>query len=292
MRSFSLLLIATTSALQLAHRTPPARAAMRAPLPVAISVEAPKQLERREMDERIFGFNKALIDTVYEAICFFYPVTGSDRDFARFFVLETVARVPYFAYLSVMHLRETFGDRDTKNFERMRTHYAEADNELHHLLIMESLGGNSSLVDRTLAQAMAFGYYWYVTIVYFVSEPAAYHLSELIEDHAFYTYDNYLKGNAETLKSKPVPAIATKYYEKDDPFMFNTFCTVTEPDEDASSLGSRPKLESLYDVFVNVRNDEREHWKTLCNLVQFDDQFGTGGKVASTKAAPAELGAA
>eukprot|EP00964_Phaeocystis_antarctica_P160490 scaffold132113_cov33-Phaeocystis_antarctica.AAC.1 len=33
----------------------------------------------------------------------------------------------------------------------------------------------------------------YVTVVYFVSEPAAYHLSELIEDHAFYTYDNYLK---------------------------------------------------------------------------------------------------
>ena len=52
---------------------------------------------RREMNEGIFGFNKALIDTVYEAICFAYPVTGSDRDFARFFVLETVARVPYFA---------------------------------------------------------------------------------------------------------------------------------------------------------------------------------------------------
>ena len=66
-------------------------------------------------------------------------------------------------------------------------HYAEADNELHHLLIMESLGGNSSVVDRTLAQTMAFGYYWYVTAVYSVSEPAAYHLSELIEDHAYNT---------------------------------------------------------------------------------------------------------
>lgn len=42
----------------------------------------------------------------------------------------------------------------------MRTHYAEADNELHHLLIMESLGGNSSAVDRSLAQTMAFFYYW------------------------------------------------------------------------------------------------------------------------------------
>ena len=92
---------------------------------VAISTDSPKELTRREMDERIFGFNKVLIDTVYEVICFLYPVTGSDRDFARFYVLETVARVPYFAYLSVMHLRETFGDRDPLNLERMRTHYAE-----------------------------------------------------------------------------------------------------------------------------------------------------------------------
>ena len=296
-----LCLLSGTAALQLGQRAPVRRAVasaavatpwLRHPPAVAISVDSPKELTRREMDERIFGFNKVLIDTVYEAICFVYPVTGSDRDFARFFVLETVARVPYFAYLSVMHLRETFGDRDTQNLERMRTHYAEADNELHHLLIMESLGGNSSFVDRTLAQAMAFGYYWYVTIVYFVSEPAAYHLSELIEDHAFYTYDNYLKGNEEKLKSKPVPDIARKYYERDDPFMFNTFCTVTEPDEVASLVGARPKLETLYDVFVNVRNDEREHWKTLCNLVQFDDAQGAGGKVFSTKAAPRELDAA
>jgi ubiquinol oxidase len=68
---------------------------------------------------------------------------------------------PYFAYLSVMHLRETFGNREQG--EKMRTHYAEADNELHHLLIMESLGGNENSVDRFLAQIMAFGYYWYVT---------------------------------------------------------------------------------------------------------------------------------
>lgn len=57
------------------------------------------------MDEGIYGFNKFVIDTVYDIICLIYPVTGGKRDFARFYVLETVARVPYFAYLSVMHLR-------------------------------------------------------------------------------------------------------------------------------------------------------------------------------------------
>ena len=59
----------------------------------------------RTIDETIYNFNKVVIDTVYDIICFLYPVRGTERDFARFYVLETVARVPYFAYLSVMHLR-------------------------------------------------------------------------------------------------------------------------------------------------------------------------------------------
>ena len=75
---------------------------------VASEVEAAPAVELPKpamMDEGIFKFNKILIDTVYDIICFFYPVKGTERDFARFYVLETVARVPYFAYLSVMHLR-------------------------------------------------------------------------------------------------------------------------------------------------------------------------------------------
>lgn len=221
---------------------------------------------------------------------------GNDRDFARFFVLETVARVPYFAYLSVLHLRETFGQRTTDGTkdgeemsDRMRTHYAEADNELHHLLIMESLGGNSNVIDRVLAQTMAFGYYWYVIVVYFFSESAAYHLSELIEDHAFNTYDGFLKNHGDRLKKMPVPEVANRYYELDNPFLFDLFCTVKEMGTDGTFSARRPKLESLYDVFVNVRDDEREHWKTLCNLVQYDNMQGCdASEVKSTEPMPVE----
>lgn len=244
----------------------------------------------QKMDEGIFNFNKIVIDTVYDIICFLYPVKGTKRDFARFYVLETVARVPYFAYLSVMHLRETFGERTFAQSERMRTHYAEADNELHHLLIMESLGGNSSIVDRTLAQSMAFGYYWYVIVIYAWNKPAAYHLSELIEDHAFNTYDGYLRDHEAALKAQAVPPIATKYYVEDNPFLFDLFCTVKDVDDSTGKEldhRPRPELNSLYDVFVNVRNDEREHWKTLCNLVQYDDMQGVENKdVKSTEPAP------
>jgi len=146
-------------------------------------------IEAIRMDESIYTVNKVLIDTVYNIICLLYPVRGTNRDFARFYVLETVARVPYFAYLSVLHLRETFGERFPGMSERMRTHYAEADNELHHLLIMEELGGNDAIIDRIVAQTAAFFYYWYVVVIFTWNEPAAYHLSELIEDHAYNTYN-------------------------------------------------------------------------------------------------------
>ena len=53
-------------------------------------------------------------------------------------MLETVARVPYFAYLSVLHLRESLGERSAAMTAQMNQHYAEADNELHHLLIVEA----------------------------------------------------------------------------------------------------------------------------------------------------------
>ena len=254
------------------------------PMTVDSVMETP---DAATMSQGIYDFNKKLIDTVYDIICFLYPVTGTARDFARFYVLETVARVPYFAYLSVMHLRETFGERYDSMSERMRTHYAEADNELHHLLIMESLGGNSNIIDRTVAQTMAFFYYWYVIGIYAWNEPAAYHLSELIEDHAFNTYNGFLTNYEERLKSEPVPDIARKYYERDNPFLFDLFCTVKDKKADGTYSERRPDLKSLYDVFVNIRDDEREHWKTLCNLVQFNDMNAIdANEVKSTKPMP------
>jgi ubiquinol oxidase len=254
------------------------------------------------LNDAVFGFNKLLIDAVYAFICTLYPLTGnvhSRRDYVRFYVLETVARVPYFAYLSVLHLRETLGQRaigDETMRDRMRTHYAEADNELHHLLIMESLlalpsssssessqqpnsNPEESAItwwDTTLAQTMAFGYYWYVVLVYALNEPAAYHLSELIEDHAYHTYDSYLAQYGNTLKTLPVPDIAREYYVDGDSYFLDLYRTVRSSSScsdpaAATHRSDRPALSSLYDVFVCIRNDEREHWKTLCNLVQYND---------------------
>lgn len=88
---------------------------------VAVASFSSTAITANTMGEGIYNFNKILIDTVYDVICLLYPVRGNDRDFARFYVLETVARVPYFAYLSSMHLRETFGERYDSMSDRMRT---------------------------------------------------------------------------------------------------------------------------------------------------------------------------
>ncbi|XP_066165046.1 ubiquinol oxidase 4, chloroplastic/chromoplastic isoform X1 [Oryza sativa Japonica Group] len=61
-----------------------------------------------------------------------------DRNYARFFVLETIARVPYFAFISMLHMYETFGW--WRRADYIKVHFAESWNEFHHLLIMESSG--------------------------------------------------------------------------------------------------------------------------------------------------------
>ena len=117
----------------------------------------------------------------------------------------------------------------------------------------------------------------------------AYHLSELIEDHAYETYDAYLHNHGDMLKTKEVPAIAMKYYMEDNSFLFDLLSTSTsakdKDDNEKSPNARRPKLNNLYDVFVSVRDDEKEHWKTLCNLVQYGDMNGVeNSTIQSTKA--------
>jgi ubiquinol oxidase len=58
----------------------------------------------------------------------------------------------------------------------MRMHYAQADNALHHLLIMEELGGNDRPADRFVAAIIGFVYFWLVVVLFSVHESAAYHL--------------------------------------------------------------------------------------------------------------------
>lgn len=185
-----------------------------------------------------------------------------DRLYPRFYVLETVARMPYFAYTSVLHLYETFGW--WRKADWLKVHFAQSWNELHHLLTMESLGGDRFWIDRFVAHIGAFIYYWILVFVYMSSPQAAYRFTQLVEEHAFHTYDTFLKQYQDDLQAQPAPQVAVDYYHNGDLYMFDEFQT--------SLQERRPAIETLYDVFVAIRDDELEHVKTMVACQQPDAQ--------------------
>jgi ubiquinol oxidase len=187
-----------------------------------------------------------------------------DRPYQRFYVLETVARVPYFSYLSVLHLYETLGW--WRKADWLKVHFAESWNELHHLLIMESLGGDKHWIDRFIAQHTALLYYWIVVALYAISPRSAYYFMELVEGHAYHTYDTFLREHEAELKAAPAPLVAINYYKNGDLYMFDEFQTGTVPES------RRPAVDNLYDVFVNIRDDEQEHVKTMVACQKPDAQ--------------------
>lgn len=203
---------------------------------------------------------KILVEQLVKMLRIFIDIIYKNRSYPRFFMLETIARIPYFAYLSVLHLYESLGF--WRQADWLKIHFAQSWNELHHLLIIEELGGNSFWGDRWLARVTAFIYYWFMVLVYMVVPRAAYYMTELIEKHSYQTYDTYLKEHEKELKSQKAPSSAIDYYHNSDLYLFDEVQTGSSPEF------RRPKIENLYDVFVNIRDDEEEHIKTMIALSQ------------------------
>jgi len=172
----------------------------------------------RELKEEIEA--PLVIMIPYFVLCFFLDYIFEGRYIpARFYFLETVARVPYFSYISMLHLYETLGWW-RRSADAKRIHFAEEWNEFHHLLIMESLGGDQQWWVRFLAMHSAIAYYWVLLALWALSPTLAYKFSELLETHAVNTYGQFLDDNEELLKTMPPPFVAVEYYTLNsaDPF--------------------------------------------------------------------------
>ena len=224
----------------------------------------------------------------------------------RFWFLETVARMPYFSYTTMLTLYELLGWW-RRSSELRKVHFAEEWNEYHHLLIMESLGGDRRWSDRFLAQHAALVYYFGLVVVWLLSPKLAYNFSEKIETHAVATYAQFTEENKELLESLPAPEVAKKYYEAEDLYLFDEFQTTTilntgeivslklnsSSDEGDPLSVRRPKIQTLYDVFSNICEDEKEHVGTMnacqiegvtlgtANTINALTALAIGGTVAS-----------
>lgn len=203
------------------------------------------------------------IEIPYYFLCYFLDYAFEGRYVpARFYFLETVARMPYFSYISMLQLYETLGWW-RRSVDAKRIHFAEEWNEFNHLLIMESLGGDQEWWVRFSAYHAAVTYYMALIVLWCISPTAGYKFSEMLETHAVNTYSQLLDDNEELLKSLPATRAAVNYYSfnSKDPLF-------TEYQTAAMTAGEEPRqpgnsMKSMYDVFSAIRDDEGDHVQTM-----------------------------
>jgi hypothetical protein len=138
----------------------------------------------KKINEVVLNITVAILDFLYRG-----------RDYQRFWVLEEIARAPYFAFLSVLHFRESMGLRGPEHLYLMKQHFEQSVNETEHLEYMESRGGNLYFIDRFVAKHLVLIYYWSNVVYYWLAPRLAYHLSYEVEVHAATTYAKYLALN-------------------------------------------------------------------------------------------------
>ena len=139
----------------------------------------------------IKSLNSLLLNTTIKILDKLYK----NRNTQRFWVLEVIARAPYFAFLSVLHFRESLGLKNPITLKLMKEHFYQAVNETEHLEEMERRGGDEFWIDRFLARHLVLIYYWIMVFYYLLSPINAYDLNMKIEEHAYETYSKYLEEN-------------------------------------------------------------------------------------------------
>ena len=155
----------------------------------------------KSFNQFILNITVAIIDFIYRGL----PIQ-------RFWVLETIARAPYFAFLSVLHLRESLGLRTEAHYFLMKEHFAQTINETEHLIEMESRGGSDRWFDRFFAYHLVLIYYWILVVYYSIAPVSAYHLNAGIEYHATETYLNYLWDHQEDTKIAEIAVDEMNHY--------------------------------------------------------------------------------
>ena len=155
----------------------------------------------KKFNDIVLSITVSIIDFLYRN----YPIQ-------RFWILETIARAPYFSFLSVLHLRESLGLRGEDHLYLMKEHFAQTLNETEHLEYMESIGGADRWIDRLFAWHLVLVYYWIMVGYYYLNPLDAYHLNAGIEFHATETYLNYLWEHPEDEKIASIAVDEMNHY--------------------------------------------------------------------------------
>ena len=145
-------------------------------------------------------FNSAVLNVTVAILDFLYR----NRPAQRFWVLEVIARAPYFAFISVLHLRESLGLRGEEHIYLMKEHFYQALNETEHLEEMERRGGDAYWIDRFFAKHLVLFYFWIMVGYYLIDPINAYDINMKIEKHAYETYVKYGAYHPEDTKIQEI----------------------------------------------------------------------------------------
>ena len=104
----------------------------------------------RTVNTFVLNFTISIIDYLYRG-----------RHFQRFWVLEEIARAPYFAFVSVLHLRESLGLRGPEHLYLMEEHFAQTLNETEHLGAVMLIGWIALSPDTWYLSTI--GSMWFIT---------------------------------------------------------------------------------------------------------------------------------
>jgi ubiquinol oxidase len=139
------------------------------------------------------------------------PVYGRSGSFAKYQVLELIARVPYQSWERIAYLAIGRVHRDAglarRIHERLEESRSQQDNEEWHLLIMSELAaregtGYGWLRYRLLPHITATVYYLLSWLLFLIAPAASYRLNADFEDHAEHEYMAFVAAHPE-LESRP-----------------------------------------------------------------------------------------
>ena len=111
-------------------------------------------------------------------------------------------------------------------------------------------------------------YFFVLVFLWLISPKLAYNFSELIEAHAVDTYTEFFESNKDALILIPAPKSAIEYYMSKDMYVFDEFQT------DIARGSRRPIVNTMYDVFLNIAQDEQAHVSTMnsCQGISQNDR--------------------
>jgi ubiquinol oxidase len=134
------------------------------------------------------------------------PVYDRSGGFAKYQVLEVVARVPYQSWERIAYLAISRVHRDVglarRIHERIEESRDQQDNEEWHLLIMSELAaregsGQGWLRYRLLPLVVATVYYLLSWLLFLIDPAASYRLNADFEDHAEHEYMAFVAAHPE-----------------------------------------------------------------------------------------------